>query len=75
VVRLAPLGAPLGCDAKVFEQVVREAFSARRKTLRNALSLTPGDYTELGIDARLRPENLSPQDFVRIARRCALAST
>jgi 16S rRNA (adenine1518-N6/adenine1519-N6)-dimethyltransferase len=75
VVRLAPLGAPLGCDAKVFEQVVREAFSARRKTLRNALSLKPEDYTELGIDAKLRPENLSPQDFVRIARRCTLAST
>jgi 16S rRNA (adenine1518-N6/adenine1519-N6)-dimethyltransferase len=69
VVRMVPLGAPLGCDEKVFEQVVREAFSARRKTLRNALSLDPADYAELGIDAKLRPENLSPQDFVRIARR------
>jgi len=67
VVRLLPLPASLGCDEKRFEQVVREAFSARRKTLRNALSLEPGDYTELGIDARLRPENLSPQDYVRIA--------
>ena len=69
VVRMVPLGVPLGCDEKVFEQVVREAFSARRKTLRNALSLDPADYTELGIDAKLRPENLAPQDFVRIARR------
>jgi 16S rRNA (adenine1518-N6/adenine1519-N6)-dimethyltransferase len=69
VVRMVPLGAPLGCDEKVFEKVVREAFSARRKTLRNALSLKPGDYAELGIDAKLRPENLSPQDYVRIARR------
>jgi 16S rRNA (adenine1518-N6/adenine1519-N6)-dimethyltransferase len=68
VVRLVPLAAPLGCDEKVFEQVVREAFSARRKTLRNALSLEPEDYTALGIDAKLRPENLSPQDYVRIAR-------
>jgi 16S rRNA (adenine1518-N6/adenine1519-N6)-dimethyltransferase len=69
VVRLVPLAAPLGCDEKVFEQVVREAFSARRKTLRNALPLHPRDYAELGMDAKLRPENLAPQDFVRIARR------
>ena len=69
VVRMVPLGTPLGCDEKIFEQVVREAFSARRKTLRNALSLEPGDYTELGIDAGLRPENLSPRDYVRITQR------
>lgn len=72
VVRMVPLATPLGCDEKVFEQVVREAFSARRKTLRNALSLAPEDYTELGLDAGLRPENLSPQDYVRITQRvCA----
>jgi 16S rRNA (adenine1518-N6/adenine1519-N6)-dimethyltransferase len=72
VVRMVPLAAPLGCDEKVFERVVREAFSARRKTLRNALSLESNDYTELGIDAGLRPENLSPWDYVRITRRaCA----
>ena len=69
VVRMVPLGAPLGCDEKRFEQVVREAFSARRKTLRNALSLEPDDYVALEIDPQLRPENLSPQDYVRIARR------
>jgi len=69
VVRMVPLEVPLGCDEKVFEKVVRDAFSARRKTLRNALSLEPRDYAELGIDAKLRPENLSPQDYVRIARR------
>jgi len=72
VVRLLPLTTSLGCDEKRFEQVVREAFSARRKTLRNALALAPEDYTELGIDAGLRPENLSPQDYVRITQRvCA----
>ena len=53
----------------MFCETAREAFSARRKTLRNALSLEPGDYTELGIDAKLRPENLSPQDYVRITQR------
>ena len=68
VVRMVPLAEPPDCDAKVLEQVVREAFSARRKTLRNALSLETADYTELGINPRLRPENLSPSDYVRIAR-------
>jgi len=68
VVRMVPLAAPLGCDEKVFERVVREAFSARRKTLRNALSLDPAAYARLGIDPKLRPENLSPSDYVRIAQ-------
>ena len=69
VVRMVPLRSPLGCDAKVFEQVVRAAFSARRKTLRNALALRPEDYVALGLDPQLRPENLSPQDYVRVAQR------
>jgi 16S rRNA (adenine1518-N6/adenine1519-N6)-dimethyltransferase len=69
VVRMVPLRTPLGCDARVFERVVREAFSARRKTLRNALALRAEDYAALALDPKLRPENLSPQDYVRIARR------
>jgi len=63
------LREPLGCDAAQLEHVVRRAFSARRKTLRNALPLAAGDFAALGIDPGLRPENLSPQDYVRIARR------
>jgi 16S rRNA (adenine1518-N6/adenine1519-N6)-dimethyltransferase len=74
VVRMVPLGTPLGCDEKVLERVVREAFSARRKTLRNALALKPADYDELGIDARLRPENLSPGEYQRIAQRLGRSS-
>jgi 16S rRNA (adenine1518-N6/adenine1519-N6)-dimethyltransferase len=69
VVRLQPLGAPPACDAGRLEDVVRRAFSARRKTLRNALRLAPDDFDALGIDPKLRPENLSPQDYVRIAQR------
>jgi 16S rRNA (adenine1518-N6/adenine1519-N6)-dimethyltransferase len=60
VVRLEPLQEILEID----EDLLRRAFSARRKTLRNAM---PGiDFPALGIDARLRPENLSPQDYARI---------
>jgi 16S rRNA (adenine1518-N6/adenine1519-N6)-dimethyltransferase len=61
VVRMEPLREPLRID----EALLRRAFSARRKTLRNAL---PGvDLAALGLDAGLRPENLSPEDYARIS--------
>ena len=65
VVRLVPLSGVL--IPGNFSDIVRNAFSARRKSLRNALPLKPGDYEALGIDPKLRPENLSPADYVRIA--------
>jgi len=71
VVRMVPLRERIRCDEAVFERIVREAFSARRKILRNALPLGPQDYADLGIDPGLRPENLAPADYVRIARRAA----
>jgi 16S rRNA (adenine1518-N6/adenine1519-N6)-dimethyltransferase len=69
VVRLVPLREKPACDEALFEKIVREAFSARRKTLRNALPLAPRDYDELGLEPKLRPENLSPADYVRITSR------
>ena len=72
VVRLVPLAEKPDCDAAALEKIVRQAFSARRKTLRNALPLEPADYEALGIDPRLRPENLSSADYLRITKRiCA----
>jgi 16S rRNA (adenine1518-N6/adenine1519-N6)-dimethyltransferase len=66
VVRLSPLEKPLEVD----EALLRKAFSARRKQLRNAL---PGiNFAALGIDARLRPENLSPQDYARLSMNSIL---
>jgi 16S rRNA (adenine1518-N6/adenine1519-N6)-dimethyltransferase len=69
LVRLMPLAEPPACPEDALERIVREAFSARRKTLRNALPLEAADYAALAIDPKLRPENLSPADYVRIARR------
>ncbi len=69
VVRMVPLPAGPDCDAAVLDEVVRGAFSARRKTLRNALPLEAADFEALGVDPALRPENLAPADYVRIARR------
>jgi 16S rRNA (adenine1518-N6/adenine1519-N6)-dimethyltransferase len=60
-VRMQPLDRHLPVD----EQLLRRAFSARRKTLRNAL---PGiDFAAAGIDPGLRPENLSPEDYARLS--------
>jgi 16S rRNA (adenine1518-N6/adenine1519-N6)-dimethyltransferase len=65
VVRLEPLSRILEMD----EDLLRKAFSARRKTLRNAL---PGiDFAALRIDPKLRPENLSPEDYARISESLA----
>jgi 16S rRNA (adenine1518-N6/adenine1519-N6)-dimethyltransferase len=62
VVRMQPLALPLYID----DELVRKAFSARRKQLRNALPLAGADFDKLGLDPRLRPEDLSPQDYARI---------
>ncbi|MGH8686473.1 MAG: 16S rRNA (adenine(1518)-N(6)/adenine(1519)-N(6))-dimethyltransferase RsmA [Burkholderiales bacterium] len=69
VVRLTPLAEPLDRGVPAFADVVRRAFSARRKTLRNAIALPAVALAALGIDPGLRPENLAPADYVRIARR------
>ncbi len=56
-------------DVKVLQRVVREAFSMRRKTLRNTLkNLISAEQLEaIGIDTTLRPERLTLQEYVRIA--------
>lgn len=53
----------------LFSQIVSAAFSQRRKTLRNTLRhyLNTDDFYALGIDSRLRAENLSVENFVAIA--------
>jgi 16S rRNA A1518/A1519 N6-dimethyltransferase RsmA/KsgA/DIM1 with predicted DNA glycosylase/AP lyase activity len=55
------LPKPLHVD----DELLRQAFSARRKQLRNALPQV--DFARAGIDPQLRPENLSPQDYARIS--------
>ncbi|BES73422.1 16S rRNA (adenine(1518)-N(6)/adenine(1519)-N(6)) -dimethyltransferase RsmA [Marinobacter nanhaiticus D15-8W] len=56
-------------DLGMLQAVVRTAFNARRKTLRKALGslVSVSQLRELGIDDGLRPENLTLEDYVRIA--------
>jgi 16S rRNA (adenine1518-N6/adenine1519-N6)-dimethyltransferase len=66
VVRLEPLPQILQID----EDLLRRAFSARRKTLKNALPGT--DFAAAGIDPGLRPENLTPADYARLSMNSIL---
>jgi 16S rRNA (adenine1518-N6/adenine1519-N6)-dimethyltransferase len=68
VVRMEPLEEPPALENTRFDDLLRGAFSSRRKQLRNALPLAAADFATLGIDPRARPENLSPADYVRIAQ-------
>ena len=53
------------------EAVTAKAFSARRKTLSNALQglLSRDEIVACGIDPGLRPEQLSPEDFQSLAQQ------
>jgi 16S rRNA (adenine1518-N6/adenine1519-N6)-dimethyltransferase len=56
----------------LFATIVAKAFGQRRKTLRNTLRdfLDEREFSLLRIDPQLRAENLSVDDFIRIANFC-----
>lgn len=56
-------------DEKLFAEVVKQAFSMRRKTLRNTLKpmISGKDLERLGIDASQRAEVIGGEDFAKIA--------
>jgi 16S rRNA (adenine1518-N6/adenine1519-N6)-dimethyltransferase len=71
IVRLAPLpaGSHVINDEQIFARLVAQAFSQRRKTIRNSLR-TMADEAALeaaGIDPGLRPEAIAIADYVRLA--------
>ncbi|MDM8290220.1 16S rRNA (adenine(1518)-N(6)/adenine(1519)-N(6))-dimethyltransferase RsmA [Lactobacillus crispatus] len=76
VVVLTPLKEkPAIEDRKHFIWVVKMCFSQRRKTLNNNLkSLLPDKtkrdelITELGVEPRIRPEDLTIEQFIKIAK-------
>ena len=71
VIRLTRNGrTELGCDEKLFKQVVKTAFNQRRKTLRNALKPLLNEQRELPF-MDLRAERLSVEDFIRLTQAIA----
>ena len=77
VIRLTRNGRrSLGCDEKLFKQVVKTAFNQRRKTLRNALKPLMKDSGPLPVEAAalldLRAERLGVEDFVLLTKAVQL---
>jgi len=52
----------------LLEKLVKQAFSMRRKTIRNTLKglCTPDDLEAAGIDSGLRPENIAPLSYYQL---------
>lgn len=68
VIRLSRRGnQSLDCDTKLFKQVVKQAFSQRRKMLRNTMKTYLKGHELLQDDFfQQRPERLSVADFVQL---------
>ena len=63
----------LGCDERLFKQVVKTTFNQRRKTLRNSIKPILGKESPLLSDPifNRRPEQLSVQEFIDLTNRVA----
>ncbi|GGB83865.1 ribosomal RNA small subunit methyltransferase A [Marinobacterium zhoushanense] len=76
IVRLTPYEQlpMVAKDVNRLQEVVRTAFSQRRKTLRNNLKplIDAATLETLGIDPQLRPERLSLAEFIRISDAIAI---
>ena len=73
IVRMLPIAKPLECEQQKLELVVMKAFSQRRKVLRNCLSglFTENQLIDLDINHTVRPETVSVEQFVLLARELA----
>ncbi len=78
IVKLTPKSNPLRAkDEAVFSQLVTQAFSMRRKTLRNSLKsliTDPSVFTQLDIDPARRPETLTLAEFIKLSDAAAEAN-
>jgi 16S rRNA (adenine1518-N6/adenine1519-N6)-dimethyltransferase len=61
-------------DYQHFRELVKQAFSQRRKTLRNCLKkiISDDDWQHLAVDSKLRAEQLSVADYVNLSNSLPL---
>lgn len=61
----------LGCNEKLFKQIVKTTFNQRRKTLRNSISTILNRENPLSADPifNKRPEQLSVEEFIELTNR------
>ena len=71
IVRMIPKIHPAVCSQSALEKVVTQAFSQRRKMLRNNLAplFSEADLLHLNIDPTQRPEALPLDDFIKLANQ------
>jgi 16S rRNA (adenine1518-N6/adenine1519-N6)-dimethyltransferase len=72
IVRMRPLAFPLACEQVKLEQVVTQAFSQRRKVIRNSLGglFTEAQLISAGIDPQARPETIALEQYVALTHLC-----
>ncbi len=70
MVRLVPKAHPPLVDFSTLERVVKQAFSQRRKTLKNNLKglFSTRQLEDMGLDPRQRPETVSVDQYCQLAR-------
>ncbi len=61
----------IGCDEKLFRRVVKQAFSQRRKMLRNTLKIFFPNAEAILLEPffEKRPEQLSLEEFIELTKR------
>jgi 16S rRNA A1518/A1519 N6-dimethyltransferase RsmA/KsgA/DIM1 with predicted DNA glycosylase/AP lyase activity len=74
IVRMRPLASPLSCEQTKLEQVVTQAFSQRRKVIRNSLGglFSEQQLIDAGIDPQARPETIALAQYVALTQPAAI---
>lgn len=68
VIRFVPNTQALKLDYSIFTEIVKQAFLARRKTIKVGLKKYNFNFKELNIDPKARPENLSFEQFSTLSQ-------
>jgi len=74
IIRLERKNEGLGCDGKLFRQIVKQSFTQRRKVLSNSLKGMVTNTQWNGFESK-RPEQLSVADFVLLTNMIADAKS
>jgi Dimethyladenosine transferase (rRNA methylation) len=68
VLEFTPHKENLSMNIRNLEKIVKEAFGQRRKKIKTTLSSYIDHLDELSIDTNLRPENLSVEQYCKLAK-------
>ena len=71
IVRMIPKASPAPCHLENLSKVVTQAFSQRRKIIRNTLAplFSEAELEQAGIDPAKRPEQLTLEQFITLSNQ------